>query len=138
MYTWSMKYLAYVIPIFLFCLFASPFKAQAIETGIPFGGFVSLAVPCTCSPPEVWIEFTPFWSGEDVPATGALVASVPGTLVYEFFQIAAPGTFELGSYVPGAACLVLAPNPLDPCIPLPALGTIEYTGTSSLVPFSFF
>jgi hypothetical protein len=118
-------------------VFFAPLSAKALVTGVPFGGFVTSVIPCTCPPFGLWIQYTPFFFGSSIPAAGALYFPI-GALLYEYFQIGVPGTWELGSFIPNPGqCLILAPTLPPSCIPLPALGTIEYTGTSSLVPMPF-
>jgi hypothetical protein len=108
-----------------------PFKSYALDIGLPFGGLVTAAVPCTCST-GVWIGYSILYLGAPTPVVGSLWFP-PMAKLYAWFQLGVPGTWNLGSYVPGVGgCWILAPNPSDPCLPLTAGGTIEYMGTSKL------
>lgn len=114
-----------------FIFLSVPKSTKALETGLPFGGYVTVTIPCSCSVGS-WVYYTPFWAGSDVPTAGALYLP-PGAPIFQFFVPGLPTSYDLGSYAPGvSACLILAPDPADPCLPLPALGTIEYMGTSIL------
>lgn len=109
---------------------ARPASAQ----GLPFGGLVSYTVPCTCpsSIGNLWIWFTPMWFGK-VPATGSLVYVPYSSRLYAWYQIGVPGTYHLGSYVPGVqACWMLVPPPGTGCVPLASSGVITQVGTSKL------
>ncbi len=124
----------FLFSTFLLVTIGIPTYTFALNIGAPFGGFVTAVVPCTCSG-GLWMQYTPFFFGTDIPASGALYIP-PSAVIYQYFQLV-PGTWELGSYIPSAgACFVPAPNPADPCVFLPAGGIVEYTGTSSLAPIS--
>jgi len=110
---------------------------RAVPTGLPFGGLVTSVVPCTCPPFGLWIQYAPFFPGlpgvSKVPIIGALYYP-PVAPLFAFFQIGIPGTFNKGIYLPGPGfCLVGEP---PACVPLPAMGVIEYVGTSSLAPLN--
>jgi len=125
-----MKSLVIVLMLAVFFLF-TPRTSEAITTGLPFGGLVNISIPCTCSA-GTWIYYTPLYLGKPVPTTGALWFP-PGARLYAWFELGVPATWDLGSYVPGTAaeaCWITAPDPADPCIVLPAEGTIEFMGTS--------
>lgn len=110
-----------------------PFSAYALPTGVPFGGFVTSVVPCTCTV-GVAIVYSMFFTGSNIPVPVGALYYVPPVPVFAFFQIAVPGTFELGTYAPGVqACATGLP---PACVPFPTAGTLEYTGTSSLAPMS--
>ena len=102
-------------------------KAASTPVSLPFGGFVTVMVPCTCPPFGLWIFYSPLFLGSGVPIAGALYYP-PGSLLYAFFKIGVPTTWALGSFIagPGACSIIVGPS----CVPLPAMGTIEFTGTS--------
>lgn len=122
----------YVLSFFVGTLiFFAPLSAKAFSVGLPFGGLVNFSIPCTCSGGVV-IYYTPLYLGSKIPVTGSLWFP-PVAKLYAWFLLGVPKTWNLGSYIPGAsACLVVAPNPVDPCVPIPAAGTIQYMGTSKL------
>ena len=122
--------LAFALGLFMFFI---PNATRALDTGVGFGGLVNIAIPCSCSA-GTWIYYTPLWGIAPLPVTGALWFP-PGARLYAWFQLGVPGTWNLGSYAPGTGegCWIVAPDPADPCILLPALGTIEYMGTSKLL-----
>ncbi|MDB5254114.1 MAG: hypothetical protein JWL80_180 [Parcubacteria group bacterium] len=122
-----MKYFSHTILIIAFALL--PYTVNAIDVGLPFGGYVGASIPCTCST-GFWIYYPLLYAGSEVPITGALYFPL-GAVLYPYYQVGVPTTWELGSYAPGvSACFVFAANPIDPCIFIPAMGTIEYMGTS--------
>jgi hypothetical protein len=109
-------------------IFPSRLNGQAI--GLPFGGYVNYSLPCTCSG-TLWIWFTPLYLGGPIVASGPLVYSPFSTLLFSNYLIGVPGTWHLGSYVPGAqACWMIAPPPAVGCVPLPSTGVITSVGTS--------
>jgi hypothetical protein len=125
---------SYIIILFLVLSFVGtttlPPKASA--QGLPFGGLVSYSLPCTCSG-NMWVWFTPLYLGGLVVATGPVVYSPFSTLLYPYFMIGVPGTWHLGSYIPGAqSCWMIVPPPGVGCVPLPALGVMTKVGTNRL------
>ena len=109
----------------LFFVFPLVSKADPL-TGSMFGGYVTASVPCGCSG-GVWIYYSELFLGLPTPITGALYFP-PGGILYSFYQLGIPTTWELGQFVPGPGeCLI--PSGTG-CVLLPALGTIEYMGTS--------
>ena len=110
----------------------SPNMVKAQLGTLPFGGFVTLSLPCTCSPGVRLIWFAPFWFGlSSIPSTGALVY-VPGvSKLYSWYMIGVPGTWHLGSYIPGMvfSCWMGVP---PVCAPAPSFGQIFMVGTSKL------
>lgn len=115
--------------VLLLLMSAIPQAAKAIDTGVPFGGYVTGYIPCTCSAGAA-VLYTPFFTGSAVPSTGTLWLN-PTSLLYSFFVPGLPTSWDLGSYTPGAGgCWIIAPNPADPCLPVPTLGSIQYMGTS--------
>lgn len=97
-------------------LFLAPSAALA---QIPFGGAIIVSIPCTCSATGQYIILGP-------PSIGAYVYE-PVTVLFSFFNVYTPGTWLLGNYIPGHACL-MGVTPY--CYAPPAFGTIEMVGTS--------
>lgn len=125
------------ISLFLFfsILLISPASAFAVPlAGFPFGGLVSVPLYCTCS--QNWrVTYSIAYPLLSPFATSRSLIYQPGeTVAYGFQQFVTtptPATWELGTYAPGAAqCLITAPNPDDPCLILPASGTILTEGAS--------
>lgn len=108
----------------------SPARSHAQAIGLPFGGYVNYSLPCTCSG-TLWVWFTPLYLGGPIIGAGPLVYSPFSTLLFSNYLIGVPGTWHLGSYVPGAqACWMIAPPPAVGCVPLPAAGVMTAVGTS--------
>ena len=99
-----------------------------ITSAAGFGGYVTFTIPCTCSG-GLMAFFSPLYLSSKVPVFGNMYIS-PETRVYRQFLRGVPTTWELGTYTPGGACTIVAPNPVDPCVPIPTLGTIKFMGTS--------
>lgn len=118
------KIIAFVIliPVVVGGLFFNhPSSAQA---QMPFGGFVSWVMPCTCSA-NFWMMMTPFYS--PVPSAGALVYQPGATIVYANYVIPSPGVWLLGDYVPGVqACYIIIPFG---CMVIPSNGVMRQVGT---------
>lgn len=97
-----------------------PAKAQ-----IPFGGFVTWTMPCTCSA-NFWMMMVPLYM--PAPAAGALVYQPGASMVYANYVIPSPGVWLLGDYMPGIqACYIVIPYG---CMIIPSMGVIFRTGTS--------
>ena len=110
--------MAIVLSLFI----ASPVSA----IGLPFGGFVVLTLPCTCSA-NLWFYFTPLSPSPPLPPTGALVYSPYYTRLYSYFAIGVPGSWELGDYVPGVqTCWEYVG---EACISIPSYGLMGKVGT---------
>lgn len=119
----------YFFALFLLFALSIPLFTYAAITGIPFGGYVTATIPCTCSAGSV-VVYTPFFNGSKLPSAGSLWL-VPGSLLYKYFVPGLPTSWNLGTYTPGASgCFVLAPVPGEPCLPVPAMGMIQFMGTS--------
>lgn len=94
---------------------------------MPFGGFVSWVLPCTCSA-NFWMMMTPFFM--PAPSAGALVYQPGATLVYSKYTIPVPGVWLLGDYIPGVqACWIVIPFG---CMVIPSYGVIRQVGTGGL------
>lgn len=108
-----------------FVFFVPQAEAQLAQ---PFGGLVTFTVPCACTGTlNVW--FTPLYIA-GTPITGQITYSPFTTILYAYFNIGVPGTWHLGSYIPGVqACWV--PVGLG-CAPVPSLGLMTQVGTSRL------
>jgi len=123
------KLLAIIVSLILIVGVSLPIsstQAASLPLGLNFGGLVSLPLPCTCSG-NLWIFFAPLWLG-NVPSAGPLVYTPGLTILYQNFKIGVPGAWHLGGYLPiPSACRFYV---LYTCIPFPAYGLINYTGTS--------
>lgn len=108
--------------------FAFSFGAGAFVPGLPFGGWVTLTLPCTCSA-NLWIWFSPLSPSPPLPPTGPLVFQPGYTTLYGDYAIGIPATWETGSYVPiagnGACWIDIGPA----CVPVPNLGLMNKVGT---------
>ena len=112
------------VSVFMF----SPIKTQA-AVGLGFGGLVTAVIPCPCSG-GFWVWFTPLYINSPVPVTGAIYFSALHTIPYSWYAFGVPGTWELGTFVPGVQeCYI--PTPAG-CVPLPTLGSMIMAGTSAL------
>lgn len=114
----------YLSSILVIAMVFTPHLASA--TG--YGGYVTFTVPCTCSG-GLMAFFSPLYLSSKVPIFGSLYVPLTSR-AYKHFLKAVPTTWEVGNFVPGGVCLVLAPIPVDPCIPIPTLGTVRFMGTS--------
>jgi hypothetical protein len=127
---------SFVLVFFLVTLMAPAFQAKAAVTGLKFGGFARVVIPCTCPPFGFLITYGPFYNNSSIPTAGALYLPLK-VRPYANFLPFVPTTVQLGSYIPGAnACNIINPAaavggaPPCPGIPLPALGTIRSVATS--------
>jgi len=119
------KLLAIIVSLTLIVGVSLPISSTRAAT-LPFGGMVVYSVVCTCSA-NYWIFFAPLWLG-NVPTVGPLVYTPGLTILYQNFKIGVPGAWHLGGYLPiPSACRFYV---LYTCIPFPAYGLINYTGTS--------
>ncbi|GEM_PF-3634669 len=85
--------------------------------GLTFGGMISVAIPCTCSP-GIGLIVGP-------PKGGIFLLSPTSKLHANMKPI--PGSWVLGDYSPGGICLQVG----TPCFPFPVVqGTIGKIGTS--------
>ena len=115
-----------LLTILVFFLPTSPVHAQTL---LPFGGLTSFPIPCTCSG-TLWVWFTPLYLGGPVVISGPVIYSPFSSLLFAYYMIGTPGTWNLGSYIPGAqACWMIAPPPIG-CFPLPATGLMFMVGTN--------
>lgn len=106
-------------------------KVAHAAVPLPFGGTVITALPCTCSPGVVWLLTI-----KPLPPTYATILTyISGTQLFASY-IPTPHTLQsfLGFYIaaPVSACLMLAPIPVDPCVPPPVWGTISPDVGSSI------
>lgn len=107
--------------------FAFSLGAGGMVPGLPFGGFVIITIPCTCSA-NLWIYFTPLYP-LPLPTTGPLVYQPGYTTLYGNFAIGIPATWHLGSYTPIVGNGVCWINTGPACVPLPNLGLMNKVGT---------
>jgi len=117
------------LTLILSLIFAFSLPSRASAQGLPFGGLVTAFFPCTCSfTLAVW--FTPLYLGGPIVVTGPLVYSPYSTIPYGNFLVGVPGTWEIGSYLPGAqACWMYAGLT---CFPFPVVGLMTKVGTSGI------
>ncbi len=106
-----------------------PEKAQA-TLGLPFGGFVASAFPCSCTP---WVtSIFVALATPPTPYSNFVLDYVDGTEAFGWYTLPTPTVATLGTYAPGVqSCYIVIPHA---CIPLPAVGTITPEVGSSLVP----
>jgi hypothetical protein len=125
------KILSLSLVVLLLTVVAFPAKSSALSLELPFGGLVTYSVPCTCSPGNLWVWFTPLYLGSGIPVTGSVTYSPYRTLLYPYFLIGMPGRWHLGAYTPGVqACWMVAPPPAPGCVPLPSAGLMTKVGTN--------
>lgn len=74
------------------------YRTQA--AGLPFGGMVTVSIPCTCSTGMFLLTIGP-------PRGGQFVYQV-GTQAYSNFNLPRVGVWTLGLYVPGGVCMIYA------------------------------
>jgi hypothetical protein len=123
--------------LLVIALISLPLSIKAFTIGLPFGGFVAASTVCTCPPFGVMINYGILYFGGPVPLVGTLLFPV-GAILYAWFQLGVPKTWNLGQAVPGGVCNMLNPAVVangDPCAPplvIPVEGTIQYMGTSRL------
>ena len=123
------QFIAIVLSLALVALFL-PVSSVRAQFERPFGGIVSLSIPCTCpgSAGNTWIWFTPLYLGGPVVITGPVVYSRYATLPFANFNIAVPSRYHAGYFTPGVqACWMTI---VTGCIPLPNLGLMFYVGTN--------
>lgn len=89
--------------------------------GLPFGGFVAVSLPCTCTPGSFLITVGPPLGGQFVYVSG-----VPQ---YANMQLPRAGVWSVGMYSPAGVCMIYSGKS---CVPLGVpIGTITpFTGTS--------
>ena len=119
------KNLSLLLILFVVLLFPSLARSQEL----PFGGLVTSFFPCTCSF-TLMVWFTPLYLGGDIALSGPLVYSPYSTIPYSNFLIGVPGTWELGSYIPGVqACWMYYGTT---CAPFPTIGIMTKVGTGGI------
>lgn len=95
-------------------------KVRNSKAILGFGGRIIAVYPCTCVPGTATIVV-------GTPTPGAFLYQ-PATLVYPWHMITKQGSWLLGSYVPGGACMQITPVG---CVPLTfPQGIISEVGTS--------
>lgn len=106
----------------LVSMFSVNAKPAQAAIGVPFGGLVSWMYPCTCSPGTFMVYL---WLPR--PGIYAITPWALGPLLF-LDKVVAPGSWLLGSYVPGAQSCIMYYGVT--CAPFPVMGTITMTGTS--------
>ncbi|MCX6716364.1 MAG: hypothetical protein NTV72_00325 [Candidatus Taylorbacteria bacterium] len=110
-----------------FFLFSN--KVEAV--GMPFGGYVTVIIPCTCNEEtgNEWVFMSPLYFSSTPIAGGGLVYQALGSIPYEYFIIPpVPTTWLLGDFIPGAGLCMVGKKPY--CFPLPSYGRIQSYGSS--------
>ena len=115
----------WIAPVNLFAFTLGP---GAFIPGLPFGGFVLVTVPCTCSD-NLLIVFGPLHPSPPLPKVGALVYQPGYTTLYGDFAIGIPATWHLGSYTPIVGNGVCWIETAVACVPIPNLGLMNKVGT---------
>ncbi|MHB8660457.1 MAG: peptidoglycan-binding domain-containing protein [Minisyncoccota bacterium] len=96
-------------------------------TGVPFGGTLAAAVPCTCTGGYVWLLTMKI---PLPPSYAELLADIPTSQLY-LSKVPTPHTAEsfLGFYAAGAPSCVMGAPPF--CFPIYTWGTVEpFVGSS--------
>jgi|GEM_PF-1720609 len=97
-------------------VFSIPAPAHAF--GVPFGGVITVSVPCTCSAGQLLTVVGP------IPGTYLMQPGISTPFLFGSFY--KPGAFIIGNFVGGGVCLTAG----TPCGVLPVTGTITIFGTS--------
>lgn len=118
-----------LVSFFLAILSVAPHYSSveaAVSMSTPFGGKVTLKESCTCSPGDYLLTVT----GPKGSSGTYLYSPLAGTKTYSKGKVK-QGSYLLGKYSSGGECLMIAPDPVDPCEPiLASKGTIKFIGTS--------
>ena len=107
------------------CLVALMLTIASVYTmnaaGLPFGGFVGVVMPCTCTPGSFLLTV-----GPPTPGQYVYVSGVPQSAN---MQLPRAGVWVLGLFSPPGVCMIYAGKS---CVPLGApVGTIlPFAGTS--------
>lgn len=122
----QMKVLLLSVSLALFLGFLfSPSITRGQSLFNPFGGKVSVVIPCTCSSGYQVTIVSPFkYSGTYLYSPGILTKVYKNYFVY-------PSVWVLGKYISGGTCLITNPPPATGCSTLPILrGTMTMVGVS--------
>ncbi len=115
-----------------------PVSTFATSLALPFGGFATKIVPCTCSG-GIWVQYELLYLGGNkfIPGGALTYRPVPTgpSIPYAHGLAGIPGIWYLGDYFPITnTCLILVPTGLfgllTSCVPLPDLGVMFRVGTS--------
>ncbi len=100
-------------------VFVGTASAQAVPSGIPFGGTIISRVPSTLICP---VTHTLFFDFATLRPFG--ITTVPGSTVYMNYNLQTPGTFVLGTYIPVAVpCVAFFLGIPYPVFPISQVGT---------------
>lgn len=115
-----------IIALF-FVMFLFPSLKTSAQATLPFGGFVTFSIPCTCSA-NLWVWYTPLYLGP-LPVTGAMVYSPYATpFKFGYYLVGVPTMLNAGVFVPGVqACWIITPVG---CVPLPSYGLMTTVGSN--------
>lgn len=123
-----------LIVVFCILIITVPLESEALFGVVqPFGGYVLLVLPCTCSPGNWLVTYAPLFPLAYPYVTHSLVL-LPATIRYDYVQFLrtpAPTSWHLGWFIPTVSiispCLMGVP---PACLPMPADGIITATGSS--------
>lgn len=119
-----------ILSIFFNLGIVSSAKAQSdgADGLLPFGGQITVMMPCTCSAPNFWLYLVPFHPIS--PFVGGPLVYKPGiTRLYDNYTVLI-SSWLLGKYRPGMQSCQMTVG--VGCVILPSFGDIEFTGTSRL------
>ncbi len=125
----KLRYTPLTLILGLIFVFSPPLTARA--QGLPFGGYSVYAdyFTCSCSG-NINIWFAPLYLGGPIALAGPITYSPYATILYANFLVFSPGTWQLGTYLPGVpACWM----PIGVgCVPFFSYGLMTKVGTSGI------
>lgn len=102
-------------------------KVKSGKAIVPFGGVITAVTPCDCSVGYMIIVAGPTTAGAFLYQTGV-------SILFPWYEIFTPGPFVLGTYIPGAVCMIGVPPACTDAFmgagAEPYNGTIEMVGSS--------
>lgn len=112
------------LSVLVLVVMSVPLSASA---QVPFGGYtIAIPILCTCSLPNIEFFVFDFVTKSMVP-----LVYIPGvSRLNSYYNFATPGNSVLGTYTPGAVCLITVTG--ADCEPFPILPI----GTVTSFPFS--
>ena len=100
--------------VFLSAYLPTRFHVQA-AVGIPFGGLQTIVLGpefCSCSGTNIHFVF------DYKTKTELMLYNSPTSLQYDYHNLMTPGTYQLGSFIPGGLACMQNDGPDDPCQPI--------------------